>query len=546
MELIFLKDKRKDSPESENLRRQSSYSGVKWVENMKLNDLIKMLIPKNKVCVFILLFLACCLLPVAFLPVAYAAKIHSAAGSTSATFLKIGVGARPASMAGAFTAIADDSYAVYWNPAGLAYSQEAKNLSFSHNEYFHGLAQEFLVYTLPAEKIKFLGGGFLSGGVFGFGFNYFYTPKDMERRSGLNESDPLYPISISEGSFRAYDAALSISYGYSFSSNLDLGVTLKFIRQSIDDESGSSFALDAGLLRPVTLFNREFMAGFTVQNLGPGIKFISKRYDLPLTFKAGLSHRFLESGTIMSLNVDKPIDNYPSFIIGMEYHLTDKLSLNSGYKYRLHGNELGAMSGLASGMGFSVNDFLFSYAFSPSGDLGNSHILSLSFRFSRVEKPKLRLSKTVPVYQKIKNGNTIVYKIISTPLTISSRGIRYFIKAESLESDVYKIEFKTFMRGPAGVNITMTEGDLPSSLSSLLKGKAESFKAFQFSSNLGNPQGKININFRIKKTESVGEKFFYLNRKKWESVEVKKIEEDEMYKYFSVAVPFSTHYIIGE
>ena len=476
---------------------------------------------------------------------AYAAKIHSAAGSTSATFLKIGVGARATSMAGAFTAIADDPYAVYWNPAGLVYSKGAKNLSFSHNEYFQGLAQEFIAYTLPAENIKFLGGGVLKGGVFGFGFNYFYTPKDMERRSGLNESDPLYPISISEGSFRAYDAALSMSYGYSFSSDLNLGASLKFIRQSIDDESGSSFALDAGLLRHLTLFDREFMAGFTVQNLGPGIKFISKRYDLPLTFKMGLSHRFLKNGTIVSLNIDKPIDNYPSFILGMEYKLTDKLSLNSGYKYRLYGNELGALSGLATGIGFSFNDFLFSYAFSPLGDLGNSHIMSLSFRFGKIEKPKLKISReVVPAYREIKNGNTLIYKIKPRVLAVSSMGIRYFITAKSEESDVYKIEFRTFMRGPAGINITMTEGDLPLSLSSLVPSKEKIFKAFQFSSNLGNMQGKIDIEFRVKKAENKGEKFFYLSEKKWEPAEIKNIKEDGIYKYFSVNVPFSTHYLI--
>ena len=34
-------------------------------------------------------------------------------------FLTLGVGARPLSMGGSFAAIADDSTATYWNPAGL-------------------------------------------------------------------------------------------------------------------------------------------------------------------------------------------------------------------------------------------------------------------------------------------------------------------------------------------------------------------------------------------------------------------------------------------
>jgi hypothetical protein len=41
-------------------------------------------------------------------------------GTTTATFLRMGQGARSEGMGGAFTAVADDAYATYWNPAGLA------------------------------------------------------------------------------------------------------------------------------------------------------------------------------------------------------------------------------------------------------------------------------------------------------------------------------------------------------------------------------------------------------------------------------------------
>src|SRR4051794_22299869 len=42
-----------------------------------------------------------------------------AAAQESASFLKIGVGARALGMGGAFTAIADDVTAMSWNPGGL-------------------------------------------------------------------------------------------------------------------------------------------------------------------------------------------------------------------------------------------------------------------------------------------------------------------------------------------------------------------------------------------------------------------------------------------
>jgi len=40
-------------------------------------------------------------------------------GTAGAQFLKIGIGARGAGMAGAFSAVADGASALYWNPAGI-------------------------------------------------------------------------------------------------------------------------------------------------------------------------------------------------------------------------------------------------------------------------------------------------------------------------------------------------------------------------------------------------------------------------------------------
>ncbi|MEA3307591.1 MAG: PorV/PorQ family protein, partial [Elusimicrobiota bacterium] len=329
---------------------------------MKLNNLVKMLIPKNKnfvygrvcFCVFILLFFVLSPLP-STLPPVFGAKIHSAAGSTSATFLKIGVGARAVSMAGAFVSVCDDPYAAYWNPAGLTYLKDSKYLSFSHNDYFQGLKQEFLVYTVDGEYMKFINSDKFGGGIWAFGLNYFYIPEDMERRSGLNESDPLNPISPVEGKFKAYDMALSISHGFEYEKDWNLGYKLKFIRQSIDDESGEAFAVDVGGLRPINLLGADFMLGLSLQNLGPGIKFISKRYKLPLILKAGISKKI--SKGLVAFEMEKHIDNYPFLKVGIEQYLSDKFSIRGGYKYRLYGNKLGAISGLATGFGIALKNF---------------------------------------------------------------------------------------------------------------------------------------------------------------------------------------------
>lgn len=47
---------------------------------------------------------------------AWAAKSYPSAGSASAAFLKLPVGARAVAMGGAFSGVPGDPYALYWNP----------------------------------------------------------------------------------------------------------------------------------------------------------------------------------------------------------------------------------------------------------------------------------------------------------------------------------------------------------------------------------------------------------------------------------------------
>ncbi|MDI6752590.1 MAG: hypothetical protein QME07_07080, partial [bacterium] len=54
-------------------------------------------------------------------------------GEKSAAFLKMGAGARASGMAGAYCAIADDSSACYWNPAGLVQLSQ-KEGSFMYHQ----------------------------------------------------------------------------------------------------------------------------------------------------------------------------------------------------------------------------------------------------------------------------------------------------------------------------------------------------------------------------------------------------------------------------
>src|SRR5437867_5528229 len=74
------------------------------------------------------------------------------AGTSSATFLKIGVGARATGLGEAFVAVANDPSAVYWNPAGLA-SVLHQEVLFSHVSWPADVSYEHVAWVVPSRRL---------------------------------------------------------------------------------------------------------------------------------------------------------------------------------------------------------------------------------------------------------------------------------------------------------------------------------------------------------------------------------------------------------
>ncbi|MFA7675556.1 MAG: hypothetical protein WCY38_05770, partial [Endomicrobiia bacterium] len=59
-------------------------------------------------------------------------------GTTSAQFLKLGIGAKSAGLGNAVSSVDNGSEAIYWNPSNLAYLNQ-KEFSFSHTMWFEDI-----------------------------------------------------------------------------------------------------------------------------------------------------------------------------------------------------------------------------------------------------------------------------------------------------------------------------------------------------------------------------------------------------------------------
>ena len=284
--------------------------------------------------------------------------IHENAGTRAMTFLKIGVGAKAMGMGESQVAATDDLYASYWNPAGLTRLQNPQ-IALMHNEWFAGINHEFVGFALPLGNV----------GTVGASASYLSFGELQGRDRDGNETTV----------FRPYDLALILSYARGFGDSLAFGTNAKFLREQIADETGTGIAFDFGGL--YTFQEIPLSLGFNAQHVGPRVQFIEEAFGLPFTFRLGVAYRLWSDALMLTTDIIRPSDNDVATGVGAAYTIGNILQLRTGYKYKIGGNDLGAMSGLTGGFGLTLRQFQIDYALVPFGVLGLTHRFSLVASF---------------------------------------------------------------------------------------------------------------------------------------------------------------------
>ncbi len=281
--------------------------------------------------------------------------------------LSFGYGARSMGMGHAFTAIADDPTAVFWNPAGLEYIYQ-QSVTLFHMSLFEGTNYDFLGYAFPT----------LGLGTFGLGIG----------RIGVGEILQTDRDNVYLGQFSREEYEFYFSYAKKLPWDLSSGATIRVVRRSWSNlyDEGSlndmGVGLDFGLMyRPDWFTNRwlqDWSFGLNIHNLfPPQVKEGIGVDDYPMTIRLGLNKiiRFAGGGALnLAFDFDYSEKRDLKLNMGTEYSFRDMGMLRLGMD----------SNGLTYGAGVEYRFFQIDYGFGSteySDYFSAVHRISLTFNF---------------------------------------------------------------------------------------------------------------------------------------------------------------------
>lgn len=314
-------------------------------------------------------------------------------GTTAAKFLSIGIGARANAMGGAFTSVANDASALYWNPAGAADLTKYEAM-FTYTSLYKDLNinLNYFALVIPVEEL----------GSFGVSV----TALDY---GDMDVTTEYYPEGTGE-KFSAASYAFGLTYARHITDDFTVGATVKYITESIFNSSANGVAFDVGTTFNTPFFGIKFASiitnyGSKMQISGEDLLirydadpsrrgnnesvdayYKTDRFELPLRLQIGISKdiKFFK-GQRLTIAVDAthPNDNSEYVNVGGELSfLDDLIFLRGGYKgLFLKDNQEGLTLGVGLDYALGIFSVGFDYSYQEFKYLSYTHSFGVSFKF---------------------------------------------------------------------------------------------------------------------------------------------------------------------
>ena len=317
--------------------------------------------------------------------------IQSLDAKYTADFLTLGVGARALAMGGAGTALSDNAYAAYWNPAGLGYLTRYE-VSFMHSTLNGQDAYDFVSYVHPLKKRGAIGISWLRVGV-----------DDIPITSLPIVTRPVGPTNRPKvvGTFNSTDNAFLLASGWTLPSfhgiDLRLGSTLKLLYMSgyrtTNAIGGGADIGFAAMTNPEK--SHRLTLGLQASDIfrtkiywntpPPSADLTSHTETIPPHLKIGIAttHTLAVFRSTLILALDTYIRDGVELHGGAEWTLFDLLAMRIGFDER---KGIERIRRLTAGVGLNLRFVTgagagLDYAFANHPALGGSHRMSLRIRF---------------------------------------------------------------------------------------------------------------------------------------------------------------------
>ena len=324
-------------------------------------------------------------------------------GTRGANFLNLAIGARGTALAGAVVGSEEGVTAWYWNPSGMA-TTETFTAGFSRQNLYDDLdiSLNYMGIGLP-----------VFGGVLGAHATSLNSG-DLMR---TDEANPDGGNAAFGQTFDWKSTSIGIGYARRLTDRLNVGASIKYVNEGVNNASITWGALDAGTTFRTGLYG--LTIGAAIANVGPASRMkgaLTERIintdqvspqvttfgydmrdtDLPTMFRFSVASDILGSaeslfgtrlGTMHRLTGEAAfsdaIESNLQSAYALEYSFANRLFLRGGKRFFNDDRATGSSGsyGLSGGLGFRLpvgqsHALRFDYAYTSLGDLQNVQVFT--------------------------------------------------------------------------------------------------------------------------------------------------------------------------